>query len=475
MSEPLSLPTDVRTATYSERIDAGVAARQRRPRTALADWTPAADRKDPVTLLAEQEVGRVAELLPVRHERMSASAFAFYRGAAAIMAADLGSMPNTGLVVQLCGDAHVANFGLFAGQDRSVVFDVNDFDETNPGPFEWDVLRLAASFTLAAQDNGYTSEEAALMAKTAARAYRQSMAQFASMGDLAIWYDRISSAELTNWAQLAGGDKGIKSVSRIIDKARTRDSWSAVSKLTEVVDGKRRFLDQPPLLVSLPADDPQSDGQMHELMRQYRDSLQDDRRELIRRYSMVDLGHKVVGVGSVGLRAWVVLLQGRDPDDLLVLQGKEAVHSVLEPYTGASQFDHMGQRVVNGQRLMQAASDAFLGWITGFRGREYYVRQLRDMKWSPDLAKLSPAVMVGYAELCGRTLAHGHARSGDAVAIAGYLATSEKFDESVSVFATKYTARVQADYHEYLAAISDGRVSVAAESSLTKEMIIRAT
>jgi len=454
---PLTLPTDVRRATLAERQATGIAARSVRSRTSFASWTPPADRPDPIAQLAEQEVVRLQALLPLRHERMSVSPFTFYRGSAAVMASDLASMPNTGLVVQLCGDAHLSNFGLFAGQDRTVIFDVNDFDETNPGPFEWDVMRLAASFMLAAQDNGFSEKDADAITRLVASTYRATMAEYATMSDLAIWYDRISASSLEQWAAEIGGEKATKQLDKVIGKAQSRDGWSAISKLTEVVDGTRRFLDQPPVLVRI------TDGEdlhpwLDMLMAKYRSELQNDRRELMRRFQVVDFGHKVVGVGSVGLRAFVLLLQGRDENDLLVLQAKEAVQSVLNPYTDSCVYEHQGQRVVEGQRLMQAASDAFLGWVQSPNGRQFYVRQLRDMKWSPDIAKLPVAQLSGYAALCGRTLAHGHARSGDPVAIAAYLGQSEKFDIAMSDFARAYSAQVDSDFAAYTAAIADGRV-----------------
>ena len=454
---PYALPTDVRRSSLAERQAVGIAARTSRPRTSLATYVAAVDRPDPIAQLAAQEVARLQALLPLRHERMSVSPFTFYRGSAAVMASDLGVMPNTGLIVQLCGDAHLSNFGLFAGQDRTVVFDVNDFDETNPGPFEWDVMRLAASFTLAAHDNGFSEQEATGITTLVASSYRTAMAEYAGMPDLAIWYDRISTATLEQWASEVGGVRAAKQLNKVIGKAQSRDGWSAISKLTEVVNGNRQFLDQPPVLVRI------SDGEdlhpwLDMLLEKYRAELQNDRRELIRRYRVVDFGHKVVGVGSVGLRAFVLLLQGRDENDLLVLQAKEAVQSVLDPYTHSCVFEHQGQRVVEGQRLIQAASDAFLGWVEAPNGRQFYVRQLRDMKWSPDIAKLPVGQLAGYAALCGRTLAHGHARSGDPVAIAAYLGSSTKFDMAMSDFARAYARQVDSDFAEYKKAIAEGRV-----------------
>ena len=468
--KPIALSTDVRRSTLAERQAVGIAARSTRSRTSLATWVTPEGRRDPIDQLADQEGTRIQALLPLRHERMSVSPFTFYRGSAAVMASDLGSMPSTGLVVQLCGDAHLSNFGLFAGQDRSVVFDVNDFDETNPGPFEWDVMRLAASFMLAAQDNGFTDQEADDIARRAAGSYRTAMSEYAGMSDLAIWYDRISTATLEQWATEVGGQKATKQLNKVIGKAQSRDGWSAITKLTEVIDGTRKFLDQPPVLVRI------TDGEdlhpwLDMLLDRYRSELQNDRRELMRRYQVVDFGHKVVGVGSVGLRAFVLLLQGRDENDLLVLQAKEAVESVLNPYTESCVYDHQGQRVVEGQRLMQAASDAFLGWVQAPNGRQFYIRQLRDMKWSPDIAKLPVGQLDGYAALCGRTLAHGHARSGDPVAIAAYLGQSTKFDDAMSSFARAYAVQVNADFAEYTAAIADGRV-VTGQADISGDRIL---
>ena len=467
---PLMLPTDVRRSTLAERQASGIAARSARSRNSMANWSAQADRPDPIAQLADQEDTRIQALLPLRHERMSVSPFTFYRGSAAVMASDLASMPNTGLTVQLCGDAHLSNFGLFAGQDRSVIFDVNDFDETTPGPFEWDVMRLSASFMLAAQDNSFTGEEADDIVRLAASSYRAAMAEYASMSDLAIWYDRISTTTLEQWAAEVGGQKATKQLNKVIGKAQARDGWSAITKMTKVVDGTRQFLDQPPVLVRI------TDGEdlhpwLDMLLEKYRSELQNDRRELMRRYQVVDFGHKVVGVGSVGLRAFVLLLQGRDENDLIVLQAKEAVQSVLNPYTQSCVFEHQGQRVVEGQRLMQAASDAFLGWVQAPNGRQFYVRQLRDMKWSPDIAKLPVPQLAGYAALCGRTLAHGHARSGDPVAIAAYLGQSTKFDDAMTAFARDYAVQVGSDFAEYTAAIADGRV-VTGEANVSGDHII---
>ena len=467
----LILPTTVRRTTVAERAEAGKAARKRRPRVGLGEWTAPADRPDPVALLASQETTRIQALLPLRHERMSASAFAFYRGGAAIMADDLGQLPNSGIVTQLCGDAHLSNFGVFAAPDRSLVFDVNDFDETHPGPFEWDVFRLAASFVLAGRDVGLDDTVNAEAAANAARSYRQQMAIFSGQGDLEIWYDRVDLSTIEALMKQEGINRQ-KQVSKAAMKARSRTAWSAIEKTTDVVDGERRFLDLPPLLMPMPSENSVTEV-VELLLDQYRATLPHDRKQLLRKYHVIDMAHKVVGVGSVGLLAFVILMQGRDPEDLMVLQAKQAVKSVLEPFTSPSVYPMSGERVVAGQQLMQAASDIFLGWVRGPAGRDFYLRQLRDMKYSPDPATFNAQMLRGYAVLCGRTLARAHARAGDAVAMSGYMGTSDKFDAGVRDFALAYAEQVGRDYDAYKAAIAAGTVSLgdhAEESRYTLEL-----
>lgn len=486
--------------TVAERETSGKVARAHTEHEALAQWIAPADRADPVALLMGQETSRVQELLPVRHARMAASAFTFYRGAALVMAADLGGKPRTALDAQLCGDAHLSNFGLFAAPDRSVVFDVNDFDETHPGPFEWDVKRLATSFILAGRDNGLTDETGRIAAAAACGSYRRSMADFAGRGELDIWYDRVdvegllaALKELSGEKELAtdeeqdgGKGKGRKRKGRkskdksgkrknsseaekaaygkahatfekSVAKARSRDAWSAIEKLTEIIDGKRQFRHEPPLLTRL---DVGVDATVliNSLFREYRSTLQDDRQELLKRYEIIDMGHKVVGVGSVGLLAFVLLMRGRDDNDLMVLQLKQAQSSVLEAFTRKSAFSKHGHRVVTGQRLMQSASDSFLGWIDGPGGRSFYARQLRDMKWSPDPATLGSERLVRFAILCGHTLARAHARSADAIAISAYLGSGSSFDEAVTAFSVAYADQMEQDFAAFKAAIADGRL-----------------
>jgi uncharacterized protein (DUF2252 family) len=463
MTEPvvMGLKATVRTQSVDERVEVGRNARQVRPRTALAQFTPAADRPDPVALLAGQEDIRVQALLPLRHQRMAVSPFTFYRGSAVVMANDLATMPNSGLMAQICGDAHLSNFGMFAAPDRSIVFDINDFDETNPGPFEWDVMRLAVSFVLAGRDVKLPYEAIATATAAVGFGYRTQMATYAQMPDLEIWYDRVSVEVLQQWAKQDGMRSAEKRVTQGAAKARARDAWSAISKMTEVVDGKRQFREMPPLLMRVPLQD-EGFELIKAVFEEYRDTLAPDRAQLMRRYKIIDFGHKVVGVGSVGLLAFVILLQGRDENDLLVVQVKQAVASVLEPFTAPSAYPYSGERVVAGQQIMQAASDVFLGWVRGPRGKDFYVRQLRDMKFSIDPATFNDSTLLAYAIACGRTLARAHARAGDAVAINAYLGTSAKFDKAIKDFSFAYADLVEKDYAAYSAAIAEGRVKVAA-------------
>ena len=374
------------------------------------------------------------------------------------MAADLGALPTTKLWAQLCGDAHLANFGLFAAPDRTVVFDVNDFDETSPGPFEWDVLRLATSFVLAAEQAGVPAEKAGVIVGNAARGYREQMAIHAQESNLDTWYSRIDIGFLRQWVQREGkAARG--TMEKSVAKAETRDVWSALDKMTRVVDGQRRLIDRPPLVMPLPLESDVA-HRMNEIIQRYAATLPPDRAQLLDRYDFVDVGHKVVGVGSVGLLAIVTLLQGRDGNDVLALQSKQAVGSVLEPFTKASAFAEHGQRVVVGQQLMQAATDPLLGWVTSNHGRSFYVRQLRDKKFSPDITTMKPAVMGDYAMLCGRALARAHARSGDPISIDAYLGKGDAFDRAVTSFAFAYAGQVRRDFTTFTEAIADGRVSL---------------
>jgi uncharacterized protein (DUF2252 family) len=467
--------------SVDERRARGMEARKRTPPSVHTGWAPATARPDPIGLLEEQSLTREADLVPVRHGRMMVSPFTFYRGAAKIMAADLRDTPSAGLTVQLCGDAHLSNFGVFASPERILLFDLNDFDETLPGPFEYDVKRLAASFTIAARNNGFSQADTRAATRASVTAYREAMGGFAQMGTMDIWYARLSEDDLLKAVRDATGknsQKGAKGKNRqkesraaantrkVLEKARTRDSLQALSKLAEVVDGQYRIVNQPPIVVparhlaatyGLSGDDVQT--LIQEQHRAYRATLQDDRRHLLERFEVVDVARKIVGIGSVGTRAFIVLLQGRDERDPLFLQIKEATTSVLEGHLPKSRYGQHGARVVHGQRMMQAASDIYLGWTKGADvNRHFYWRQLRDMKGSADPESMVPSGLALYARACGWTLARAHARSGDPIAIAAYLGAGDKFDRSISDFSERYADRNERDYEEFVKAIRSGRV-----------------
>jgi uncharacterized protein (DUF2252 family) len=451
------MPDDTRP-TLAERTELGRSWREAAPLDAIADFSAAADRPNPLDVLAAQDAARVPELVPIRYGRMGASAFAFYRGTAAVMAADLAPRPRTTGATQLCGDAHVANFGIFAAPDRALVFDINDFDETLPGPFEWDVLRLGASIVLAARDRGFDRDVARAAARATAAAYREAMAGLATRSTLDVWYARVDEKRIAD----ALGDSDVtkrmrRAATGVLDKARTRTSLRAAERLTEVVGGVLRFREAPPLISRAPLtalDRQQAD----DLLAGYHGTLQHDRRKLLERFARVDAARKVVGVGSVGTQAYVVLFEGRDGDDPLVLQIKQAQPSVLEQYLGASEFDHSGRRVVEGQRYAQAASDILLGWVSGPGGNHFYVRQLYDMKGSINLAKIRPDGLRVLGRLCGVTLARAHARGGDPVAIAAYLGDDDTFDRAVARFSRRYAKQAEADFAALRTAVADGRV-----------------
>ncbi|MFF1903485.1 DUF2252 domain-containing protein [Kitasatospora sp. NPDC058218] len=440
----------------AERRRRGRAARERVSRSAHGRWIPAADRPDPVAVLERQGTDRVAELLPIRYGRMADSAFAFLRGAAAVMTADLAAVPDTGIVVQLCGDAHLVNFGMYASPERALLFGLNDFDETYPGPFEWDVKRLAASVAVAARDNGNDEEHARRAALAAGQGYATAMRRLAAMSELDVWYARIDTEDLL---PLIGKAKRRKRVEAGMEHARRRTSMQAFGKLTEEEDGRRRIINDPPLIQPLSKNELGSVGQ---IFSDYRATLSEDRRVLLDRFHFVDAARKVVGVGSVGTRCYILLLEGRDARDPLFLQIKEATRSVLEDHLPAGartdaevSASHGGRRVVTGQHLMQAASDIFLGWTTGPAGRHYYGRQLRDMKGSVEVADMTTSGLRAYADLCGRALARAHARSGDRLAIAGYLGSNDTFPEAIADFALRYADRTEIDHAALLAAIDD--------------------
>jgi uncharacterized protein (DUF2252 family) len=445
--------------TRSERADRGRAVRKEVPRTVHGDWFPATDRRPAVELLAEQEATRVPELVPLRHERMAESAFAFYRGAANIMAADLAPTPRTGLGVQLCGDGHLANFGGFASPDRAMVFDINDFDETLPGPFEWDVKRLAASFEVAARSKNLDEGVRQQVVRSLVDAYSASLREFSTMGNLELWYSRLTSDDIVLRFGGEVSPAATKRFEKAITKAQSKNNLKAFNRLTEVVDGEPRFRSDPPVL--MPVDQLVPADEAHRLtdvighaLTVYRRTLQRDRRHLLERYRFVDLARKVVGVGSVGTRCWVALLVGADEADPLFLQVKEAEASVLEPYLGRSGFEQHGQRVVEGQRLTQAASDIFLGWerLEGVDGvsHDYYFRQLWDWKFSADIESMEPETLGIYAQICGSILARSHARTGDGVAISAYVGRGGPFAEAMVRFAHLYADQNELDHQAFV-------------------------
>lgn len=455
-------------ASVAECAKAGKAARRAAPRSAHGDWEPAGDRRDPVEILEDQAKTRVPELVPLRYGRMLVSPFTFYRGAAAVMAADLEHSPTTGISVQLCGDAHLSNFGGFGTPERNLIFDLNDFDETLPGPWEWDLKRLVASFAVAARDLDLEQEQARTAVRSAVREYRETMRRLESMSNLDVWYLRLEGGDLyRRWRQEVG-KKARKTFERNVAKAQAKDRYRALSKLTHRVDGELRIISDPPLIVPLEELLPGGGGDgaeegLREILDSYRASLDHHQRHLFDGYRYVHSARKVVGVGSVGTRAWVALFVGRDDQDPLFLQIKEAEASVLEPYARASAFDHPGERVVVGQRMIQAASDIFLGWLTGTavedEKRTFYVRQLWDQKASALVESMSPRTLAVYAQVCGGTLARAHARSGDRIAIASYLGKGTTFDAALAEFAEAYADQNERDYAAVREAVEQGRLT----------------
>jgi uncharacterized protein (DUF2252 family) len=455
--------------TVAERAARGKAERTEVTRRSHGEWAPAPGRPDPVELLEEQGRTRVPELLPIRYGRMLVSPFTYFRGAAAVMASDLAAAPRTGLQAQLCGDAHLHNFGAFAAPDRRLIFSVNDFDETLPGPFEWDVKRLVASFEVAGRDRGFDRAQRTAANLAAARSYRQSIREFAAMRNLDVWYARVDVEAMMERFEQGASAGDVERMERNLEKARTRDSLKAFEKLTEIVDGEPRIASDPPIIVPAREVYPEegradrAEAWFRDVLRSYRRTLSADRRRLLERFRYVDLARKVVGVGSVGTRAWIVLMLGRDDDDPLFLQAKEAEASVLEPYVGRSVYANHGQRVVEGQRLMQAASDIMLGWIRveapdGVT-RDFYVRQLWDAKGSAAVETMDARTLARYGEVCGLTLARAHARSGDVVAIASYLGSGDVFDRALASFAGAYADQNERDYEALQEAVRTGRIT----------------
>ena len=450
---PAVAPPERRTPlTRAQQAEAGAAARRQLGRRSLGAYAPAADRPDPVSIIAAQDANRVPELVPIRNGRMLASPFAFYRGAAAIMAADLGAAPHSGLKVQLCGDAHLSNFGVFASPERTLVFDLSDFDETLPGPFEWDVKRLLASFVIAGRSFAWRKGLGTRAATLAVGSYRLRMQEYAAQGILSTWYSRIALEDLRAYLP---PDRQV-TIDVMVRRAHARDNLGALNRLTMEVDGHHQFIDKPPLMVRVV--DPAAREVVTEILRGYRATLTPERQQLVDRYTFVDLARKVVGVGSVGTQCWVAYFHGADENDPLFLQVKEAQASVLEPYLGRAFERHHGHRVVNGQRHMQATSDVFLGWVTGPAGANYYWRQLWDAKLSVDVETMREAALLAHARACGWALARAHARSGSPIAIAAYMGTNGRFERSMTAFAEAYADQNERDHDALATAVGDGRL-----------------
>ena len=457
-----ALPRDELPASSAERLEAGEAIRANVPLSSQGPWLAPSDRPDPVSILEDQARARVPELVPIRYGRMLDNAFAFFRGGAAIMAWDLAHTPTSGLRVQACGDAHLENFGAYAAPDRTLVFDLNDFDETLPAPFEWDLKRLVASVSIAARHLGFSEEESRTATRRALSSYRDLMGDFAGMRFLDLWYSRIPVQRIRDAVEETGNASAAKQAKKTMKKAGRKTSLGALSRFAHQIDGAWKIKPDPPLIEPIPVDQiPGGPKIFSRGLRDYSDTLSPERQLVIDRYEFADVARKVVGVGSVGTVAMMILMVGDRPDDPLFLQLKQATQSVLEPYAGASAYSHCGERVVQGQRIMQAASDSFLGWVTGALGMglDYYVRQLRDMKMSVELEKMDSAGFAGYADLCGSCLAHAHARSGDAATMTGYLGTSDEIVDALADFAEAYADQNEEDFAALVAAEKQGRIT----------------
>jgi len=448
--------TDLHIPSRQARRDAGKALRKACARASHAEAGPGLDDRDPVALIEASNVDRLPNLLPIRHERMTESAFAFFRGTASIQAHDLTRTPSSGIRVQACGDCHLQNFGSFATPERSFVFDINDFDETLPAPWEWDLKRLATSFVLAARWRSLGRDAAAETAIQVVDAYRQAQARYADMRTMEIWYDHLSFDTVRG--ELADDADSARRLDAMVDKVRHQTSEQIFHKLTTPVNGMPRIVDQPPLLYHGAGDEQETRALAAPFLQAYRASLPSDRQCLFDRWTLVDAAHKVVGIGSVGTRCLIALLMA-DAEDPLFLQVKEARASVLEGLAGPSPWTNNGERVVTGQRLMQAASDIFLGWARG-NGRDFYVRQMHDMKMSIDIARMNARLLKLYADLCGRCLARAHAKAGDPAAIAGYLGNSDAMCDAVGRYAVRYADQVERDYAQFLRAVRSGRLPI---------------
>jgi uncharacterized protein (DUF2252 family) len=464
LSQPFTPEVNMQTfRSREQRIAAGKALRASVPRATHATWNPTANRRDPMEILAESNQDRLSQLIPIRHGRMLPSPFTFLRGSAALMAADLATTPITGLQVQACGDCHLLNFGLFATPERNLIFDISDFDETLPAPWEWDVKRLAVSFAVAVRDIKLSDKRAQETAVECVRAYRERLRELSKMSPLDVWYDRLDAQTIIDMAP----DEKIREVRKqMVAKAKQRIGDYLYPQISEEIAGRRRLIDQPPALFHINPDlEPEHESLVHEALKEYRLSLPDERRILFDRYNLEDIAIKAVGIGSVGTLCFVALFFSAENHPLL-LQLKQARNSVLEPYVTKSAYENHGQRVVVGQRLMQTASDIFLGWTRGRGGRDYFVRQLRDMKMSARIEEGASATQAMlYAELCGRTLAHAHARSGDAALISGYLGKSDDFDQALGDFALAYADQNEKDHAAMVDAVKAGKLEAIMEEA----------
>lgn len=453
---------EVPDTSIEERFDIGKARRKDIHRSDHADWTPPGDR-DLLALLRASNIGRTESLVPLRHARMLISPFTFFRGAPAVMAYDLAHTPRSNLIAQLCGDCHISNFGMFASPERNLVFDLNDFDETLPGPFEWDLKRTVASIVVAARNAEIDKAGAKAAVEAALRIYREKMHELASRGYLDTWYSRVQADVFLEMANKRDRRATVSQLARV----QQRDRLRALSKLTELVDGKRQIVHEPPLVHRLSKDEADIREWIEDLFTAYHASLEESRKRLLTRYRLVDVAHKVVGVGSVGTRCFIAYWEGNNGDDPLFLQIKQANASLLEPYIGASEYERPGQRVVVGQRLMQATNDIFLGY-TRAGDHDYFVRQLYDMKGSVELDRIPAAYLERYAALCGAVLARAHARSGDPAQIAGYLGSSDAFDKALVEFAFRYADQNDADYRTFKQAVQDGEILASAGDTAKK-------
>ncbi|REJ46499.1 MAG: DUF2252 domain-containing protein [Microcystis flos-aquae DF17] len=457
---PIRSPSQARFRSREERIQIGKSLRERLPRSRHAIWQPPAAGREPIEIIEASNRGRLQELIPIRYGRMLRSPFTFLRGSAALMAYDLATTPKTDIIVQACGDCHLLNFGFFATPERNLVFDINDFDETLPAPWEWDLKRLVVSFVIAGRDSDLSDRESKAAAINCARSYREHLREYSRLSPLEVWYTRIGVEQVI---EMAPDEKTRKIREQMMTKARERIIEHLYPKIVTQTAGRNRFVDQPPILYHV--NEPDWETLVREGLEDYRQSLPEERRVLFDRYRLEDFALKVVGIGSVGTRCYIALFFSED-NHPLILQVKEACPSVLEPYTAKSQYENQGQRVVTGQRLMQSSSDIFLGWTQGRRGNNFYLRQLRDMKFSLPIEGVSAAQLQRYAEFCGWTLARAHAKSGDAATISGYLGKGDQFDLAMGEFAIAYAEQTEQDHAALVEAVKTGRVEALVEEDL---------